>query len=236
MVIKKKESPRRIINNALTNEFWFINFLKSKNLEVLIENNKLNLQGQYCMKQFRNCLQSIVSQVGYEETYTIVGYGSLLKESDAYRTMPDMKNHRLGYIDKFRRIFNMWGYLNVEVDLDVKNMPVGIAELNTSDVISFAFRERNYFVQKIPFTEIDESTSSGLMVIANEENQTTQGEPIITYLLLCMTGVRELGGYKALNKFIETTFTNQGPLLHYLQEYNLTGLIQYVTRNSHIKR
>lgn len=241
MVTKKSEervNPREFITKALSSSAMFEEEMKRRQEDSYFskDGKELNENGKYHFKLFQQCLQSLVDLMGYQKEYPIIGYGSLMKRSDALRTMPGLKSHELVSVYGYRRIFNMWGYLNVEKYISCA-MPCALVTLPVEDIFNFAYRERNYTLEKAIYTEVlDDENKEAVILLANDEARTTYGEPILTYLLLCMTGARELGGWDTLQRFIDTTWTNQGPLNDYLKTYKLEGIIQYVTRNPHTTR
>jgi hypothetical protein len=245
MVIKKVEkrvNPREFITKALSSSTVFEEMMRERQEDSYFskDGKELNENGKYHLKLFQQCLKSLVNLMGYQQEYPIIGYGSLMKRSDALRTMPGLKSHELVHVYGYRRIFNMWGYLNVEKYI-TEEMPAALITLPVEDILNFAYRERNYTLEKAVYYEhtaalAKTSRKEAVILLANDEARTTYGEPILTYLLLCMTGARELGGWDALQRFIETTWTNQGPLNDYLKTYKLEGIIQYVTRNPHTTR
>lgn len=235
---EKRVNPREFITKALSSSAMFEEEMRKRQEDSYFskDGKELNENGKYHLKLFQQCLQSLVDLMGYQLEYPIIGYGSLIKKSDALRTMPGLKSHKLVSVYGYRRVFNMFGYLNVEKNVN-ERMPCALIELPVEDILNFAYRERNYTLEKTGYYDpVSTERKEGVILLANDEARTTYGEPILTYLLLCMTGARELGGWDTLQRFIDTTWTNQGPLNDYLKTYKLEGLIQYVTRNSHTTR
>jgi hypothetical protein len=188
-------------------------------------------------KDYSSCLNSALSYyTNIPDYFNVIGYGSLLKLSDAQRTMPSLEKVELGYIKGYRRIFNLLGttgnYLNVyHVDSD-EPMPVAYMKIKQDEIYDFAFRERRY---QLELTTLD-SGEEALILLANDSWIDYNQPPILTYLLLCMTGAHELGWYKVLNEFINTTDTNFGPLERWLKTSQLEGVINYIIRNGHTSR
>lgn len=198
----------------------------------IVKNSIIGIYNQY-----NKCLYSALS---YYETspdyFNIIGYGSLLKLSDAQRTMPSLKKVELGYIKGYRRIFNLYGstgnYLNVYHTDSQQPMPVGYMKISKDEIHDFAFRERRYTLELTTL----ENGEDALILLADNAWVDNSQPPILTYLLLCMTGAHELGGYKVLNEFIKTTDTNFGSLQRWLETSDLNGVINYVVRNGHTSR
>lgn len=198
--------------------------IKEKNIKNIYEDT---------MKCYNSALSFYDSIPDY---FNIIGYGSLLKLSDAQRTMPSLKKVELGYIKGYRRIFNLYGgtgnYLNVYPCEEQEQVPVAYMKINKNEIMDFAFRERRYTLES---TTLDNG-EQGLLLLADEIWKDHNQPPLLTYLLLCMTGAHELGGYKVLNEFINTTDTNFGTLRRWLKTNQLEGVVNYVIRNGHTSR
>jgi hypothetical protein len=183
-----------------------------------------------------------INKIPKQKTYTIVGYGSLLNPSDIRRTMPSAKNHRLGLIDNYERIFNIGdqnSYMNVRSAPSKRDMNVALIDIDFEDLPNFIFREGKYNVVNVEVKESNGKEIYALMVIGKSIWENDFSSPLLNYLHLCLTGIKELAGLKGVQNFLRTTYCysntkNEHVLIEqWLKELDI---VNYMSLNDYISR
>lgn len=190
------------------------------------------------VKRFINQLNRIPIQ----ETYTLVGYGSLLNANDIPRTLPSAQNHRLGILFGYKRIFNIGfdtAYLNVVPDDEI-DIEVAIVEFEHEHLPDLIQREALYDFEEVEVYDVeDEKAIKALMVIGDEYYENNLIEPQLNYLHLCLSGASELNELKGINNFLDTSFcyspyhANTVSVRNYLSKLNT---INYMVQHRYSSR
>lgn len=167
-----------------------------------------------------------------DREYHMIGYGSLMNTCDIYRTMPRFKKHQAGYINGWRRIFNMGNvltgsYLNVYKAPEERNMLVAVITVDVKDMPSIIAREINYeFVEQTVF--VKGKPRVGLMVVGLEASKEVLN-PQLNYLHLCVSGAYNLEGDEGATNFVESTDTMICSLSDWFKHMNFLSLMTYQT-------
>lgn len=167
-----------------------------------------------------------------DKDYLVIGYGSLLNISDVWRTSPNLISHKKGYIDGWRRIFNMGSnltgcYLNVEKSKDTKDMLVSILQVPVDDMPDLFMREINYSFETQEFRyEIDDDELHTALMVVGTHNFNNHAHPQLNYLHLCMQGAVNLAGQEGATNFIYSTYTNFGSLSSWFAKFNLEYILR----------
>ena len=175
-----------------------------------------------------------------DKDYYIVGYGSLMKESDAKRTFKYLKSIRGIWLYGWRRIFNMGrmetgSYLNVyKVSNDSDGMPVALLKVSFRDMPEFFLREILYNADTLELN-IDGKLKGAYIVHQPDISRHTIGiQPILTYTLLCIEGIKDFFGYDGMKGFYETTELYNGrPINEWL---NTVNILEYAETHKHTTR
>lgn len=177
------------------------------------------------------------------QDYKVVGYGSLLKKSDAKRTFSKMKSTRVGYVKNYQRIFNMGNtqtgsYLNVEFVKD-NILPVALITITAEDMFGFYYRESRYETIDVDVYPSDNclpnafTVKAKMVTIKDAMYINPVIEPMLTYTLLCIEGAKELFGSKDFKVFMDETMTNHSNLRYWLKTLNVYN---YALSTKHTSR
>lgn len=144
-----------------------------------------------------------------EDWITILAYGSLMSESDGYRTIPSAKNYRCVNIDGYDRVFNIGSerygsFLNVRVNEDAKQMIVMAIDVHAEDMPKFLQRESLYEFTSHKFIDDDYNHKIGLIVVSYYNEDWL--EPQLNYLHLCLSGIQEFAGIEGVDNFLDTSY------------------------------
>lgn len=183
-----------------------------------------------------------------DKTYFMVGYGSLMNETDVPRTIPNYESFKTGFIQGWERIFNMGSsdtgsYLNARPTNSETPMIVSVIEVKADMMPSIIMRERNYRFIDVEVAVTDEEgevaeiydeglTTNAKMVIGNYESYVAL-EPQLNYLHLCLAGTMDLGGLAGIQNFLDTTFTYRGGLTEWFKKVDLLELMM---KHCYLKR
>lgn len=176
-----------------------------------------------------------IDKIAIQETYTLIGYGSLMKLSDAKKTL-DVINFEYGYIRGYERIFNIGfdtAYLNVQRS-EKTILNVALIEFPFYNLPNIIRRESLYEIETVQY-----DNRTALIAIASTPQTNDILEPQLNYLHLCLTGAKELGGLKAIDQFIDNTYcysqfhNAQVTIREYLSKLNL---INYIIRYDYSSR
>ena len=163
-----------------------------------------------------------------DKEYNIFGYGSLMNYSDAKRSFKNIKAFAPYTIENFGRVFNLGyigKYLNVKHYIGGEVAGVKITIL-AEDMLAFILREVAYKLNVINLR--DESI---YIVIAS--GTSISGEPILSYVSLCMQGAKDLGGYEYVENLLQAEVYNGQSLKEWLDNLDL---VNYLIRNDHVSR
>eukprot|EP01135_Chromosphaera_perkinsii_P011185 Nk52_evm12s2356 gene=Nk52_evmTU12s2356 len=122
---------------------------------------------------------------------TIIGFGSLLSESSARTSFPNLSNFRLGSVKGYRRVYNHVGLIFIEKGLvgpeslelaslcaeetndpSVEPMIVTVFEIPDEEIPAFHERERFFQIRQVPVEIMSEgSTITGLMCCRYKDDE-----------------------------------------------------------------
>ena len=142
-----------------------------------------------------------------DKDYKVVGYGSLMKESDARRSFRYLKGIEPSFLHGWIRIFNMGkmetgSYLNIQESESAKT-PIALLTIGYQDVPELLLREIAYDIIDVAI-----NGEPAIMVYQPDISQQSIGiQPMLTYLSLCIEGAKELFGYKGIDMFKDSTLT-----------------------------
>ena len=234
----------KIKNDYATHrEYW-----KSKDYLRKLFGNNVNLKSA----QVQDLLDTIDS-IPESPIYTIAAYGSLLNTNDILRTMHTANNFRMGRIYGFTRIFNV-GRLGTGCVLNIQHHPdedkdviCNFIDISYEDLPEYILREGWYNVEVLEedqyydtWEDVNERNPV-LTVIGDQHivNQSIGIEPQLNYLHLCLTGMKEMGGWQGVHQFLEETLCyshkdkNYIPVKDWL---NTVDAIDYMITNDYSKR
>jgi len=195
---------------------------------------------KYYIKEFIDT----ISNIPLRHEYTMVGYGSLLNEKDIPRTLPSGKNHRLGILNGYKRIFNVAGNVNDIAYLNVEKVPydlqtyVALIDFPYYELPNIIARESLYDFTEVMIQEQNKETQS-LMVVGNNYFVNNYATPLLNYLHLCISGIKDLAGKEGVDNFLYTTYCysqyhgEQVTINEYLKHVNL---LDYMVRREYISR
>jgi len=222
---------------AMTIEQWRNSVLNHANLK-LIKESYTEAVGERLIANIRTIMP----------INKIIGYGSLLKKSDAERSFDKMIDHRIAYIDEYRRIFNFGktykgSWLNVEHDAAAHGMPVALITINADDMLAFYEREALYdnvlVTARVPNVDPDGdrtfSNINAVMVIVRDKLSINPSiEPMLSYANLCTQGMKEIGDQNDLASYLNNTRLTDGSSLN--TWYNNLNVLDYIKRHTHQTR
>ena len=194
-----------------------------------------------------------IDSIPENPTYTIAAYGSLLNTSDIFRTMPTASNFRIGHIYGFTRIFNM-GVLGRGCVLNIQHHPdeqkdviCNFIDISYEDLPEYILREGWYNIEVLepdqyydPEGEANDF-SPVLTVIGDQSivNRSIGVEPQLNYLHLCLTGMKEIGGWEGIQQFLGETLCYSKKARDYVsvkQWLFTTDMVDYMITNDYSKR
>jgi|GEM_PF-6576923 len=191
----------------------------------------------------QNLLDTIDS-IPESPVYTIAAYGSLLNTSDIFRTMPTASDFRMGHIYGFTRIFNMGSLgrgcvLNIQPDSE--GMVIcNFIDISYEDLPEYILREGWYDVEVLEKNQYHDTwedvlePNPVLTVVGDRHiiNQSIGVEPQLNYLHLCLTGMKEVGGWLGVQQFLNETlcYSNKTkdyiPVKHWLNSLDLENYLK----------
>jgi len=200
----------------------------------------------------QNLLDTIDS-IPESPVYTIAAYGSLLNTNDILRTMPTAENFRMGHIYGFTRIFNIGTLgkgcvLNIQYHPDTqKNVICNFIDISYEDLPEYILREGWYNVEVLEEDQYydtweDVNERNPVLTVVGDQhivNQSIGIEPQLNYLHLCLTGMKEIGGWQGVRQFLEETLCFSKEARDYVsvkQWLLTTDMVDYMITNDYSKR
>jgi len=228
---------------ATHREYW-----KSKDYLRKLFGNNVNLKSA----QVQDLLDTIDS-IPESPVYTIAAYGSLLNTSDIFRTMPTANNFRMGHIYGFTRIFNMGSLgrgcvLNIQPNPDKQaDVICNFIDISYEDLPEYILREGWYNVEVLDEDQYydtweDVNDYNPVLTVVGDQhiiNQSIGVEPQLNYLHLCLTGMKDIGGWQGVHQFLEETLCYSHKARTYISVKNwldTVDTIDYMITNDYSKR
>jgi len=194
-----------------------------------------------------------INNAVHGETYNVIGYGSLMKLTDARRTFAEISNFRNCKVEGFERIFNVGqlmrgAYLNVQRN-ENKSITAALITISDIDFLNFIYRETLYNMVKVKAVvseDIDTEVDAYMVLMENPLELKANIEPMLTYVSLCIAGANELMSPNQFSTFLNetiipshytntsysTTATTQS-LFQWMEEFKL---LNYLSTHIHTTR
>jgi len=187
-------------------------------------------------------LQHQLRGIPEQETYTLIGYGSLMNKRDVPRTLSTGKDHRLGFLAGYERIFNIGtdtAYLNVKENAG-SEIGVALIDFKFTDLLSLIRREGFYNFRMVEvYDTVSEESINAIMVIGDHFFENNLIEPQLNYLHLCLTGAKELNELHGINNFLDDTrcySPYHGGLVSIRGYLSKLNLVNYMIQNNYSSR
>lgn len=177
-----------------------------------------------------------------QDSYNIIGYGSLLNENSLKRTIKEPSNPVPVFILGYERIFNVgnWetgAFLNIREAKD-SMMICNKITIKAKEMPEYLIREGLYDLIEVKYKNINnDEYGKAYTVISNDFVSSIQ--PQLNYLHMCIDGIINLAGRYGARNFMDTTYCysqKNGQLIklsQWLEEVDLKQLMinqQYISR------
>lgn len=199
------------------------NFIEAKkdHLSPKLLTDIKSAYGKYVLARYVRNIKKIE-----DKNYDIFGYGSLMNKSDALRTFSKVIGFEKQVLKGYERIFNVGPngkYLNIQEEFHCDTHGVLIT-ISGEAMLAFILREILYDLVNI---------QEMYFVIATDSDTDISGEPVLSYVGLCIQGAKTIGGLEWTENLLDAKVYNGTSLKVWLALLNVTN---YFIRNDYISR